>query len=62
MEITVTFIGNATTLIQTSRIRASTPVSGAVFASLLSDFTDEMKARGLADRIIELERGGSVTV
>jgi predicted ATP-dependent Lon-type protease len=33
-----------------------------VFASLLSDFIDEMKQRGLADRIVELERGASVTV
>jgi L-ascorbate metabolism protein UlaG (beta-lactamase superfamily) len=33
-----------------------------VFASPLSDFLDEMKARGLADRVIELERGESVTV
>ncbi|OBF40701.1 MBL fold metallo-hydrolase [Mycobacterium sp. ACS1612] len=33
-----------------------------VFASPLSDFTDEMKRRGLADRVIELERGSSVRV
>jgi L-ascorbate metabolism protein UlaG (beta-lactamase superfamily) len=33
-----------------------------VFASPLSDFTDQMKARGLAERIIELERGSSVTI
>jgi L-ascorbate metabolism protein UlaG (beta-lactamase superfamily) len=33
-----------------------------VFASPLSDFTDEMKRRGLAGRIIELERGSSVTL
>ena len=33
-----------------------------VFASPLSDFTSEMERRGMADRIIELERGGSVTV
>lgn len=33
-----------------------------VFASPLSEFVDEMKRRGLADRIIELERGSSVTV
>jgi L-ascorbate metabolism protein UlaG (beta-lactamase superfamily) len=33
-----------------------------VFASPLSDFVDEMKRRGLADRIIELDRGSSVTV
>jgi L-ascorbate metabolism protein UlaG (beta-lactamase superfamily) len=33
-----------------------------VFASPLSDFTDEMKRRGLADRVIELERGSSVTI
>ena len=33
-----------------------------VFASPLSDFTSEMGRRGMADRIIELERGGSVTV
>jgi L-ascorbate metabolism protein UlaG (beta-lactamase superfamily) len=31
-----------------------------VFASPLSDFKDEMKRRGLTDRIIEIERGGSV--
>jgi L-ascorbate metabolism protein UlaG (beta-lactamase superfamily) len=33
-----------------------------VFASPLSDFTDEMKRRGLADRVIELERGSSATI
>ena len=33
-----------------------------VFASPLSDFVDEMKRRGIADRIIELERGASVTI
>ncbi|MFG1931815.1 MBL fold metallo-hydrolase [Mycobacterium sp. NPDC048908] len=33
-----------------------------VFASPLSEFTDEMKRRGLADRVIELGRGSSVTV
>jgi L-ascorbate metabolism protein UlaG (beta-lactamase superfamily) len=33
-----------------------------VFASPLADFTDEMTRRGMGDRIIELERGGSVTI
>ena len=33
-----------------------------VFASPLSDFTDQMKQRGLADRIIEVSRGESVTI
>ncbi len=33
-----------------------------VFASPLSDFIREMERRGMADRIVELERGGSVTV
>lgn len=33
-----------------------------VFASPLSDFTDEMKRRGLADRIIEVGRGDSITI
>lgn len=33
-----------------------------VFASPLSDFVDEMKRRGLSDRIIELDRGSSVSV
>jgi L-ascorbate metabolism protein UlaG (beta-lactamase superfamily) len=33
-----------------------------VFASPLADFTDEMKQRGMADRIIEVERGGWVTI
>jgi len=33
-----------------------------VFASPLSEFTDEMKQRGLVDRIIELERGSSITL
>jgi L-ascorbate metabolism protein UlaG (beta-lactamase superfamily) len=33
-----------------------------VFASPLSDFLDEMKRRGLSDRIIELERGSTATV
>ncbi|GFG53982.1 MBL fold metallo-hydrolase [Mycolicibacterium agri] len=33
-----------------------------VFASPLSDFVDEMKQRGIADRIVELERGSSVTI
>lgn len=34
----------------------------SVFASPLSDFIREMTRRGMADRIIELERGGSVTL
>jgi L-ascorbate metabolism protein UlaG (beta-lactamase superfamily) len=33
-----------------------------VFASPLGDFTREMQRRGIADRIIELKRGASVTV
>jgi L-ascorbate metabolism protein UlaG (beta-lactamase superfamily) len=33
-----------------------------VFASPLSDFIAEMKQRGIADRIIELERGASVSI
>jgi L-ascorbate metabolism protein UlaG (beta-lactamase superfamily) len=33
-----------------------------VFASPLSDFVDEMKRRGQAERIIELDRGASITV
>jgi L-ascorbate metabolism protein UlaG (beta-lactamase superfamily) len=33
-----------------------------VFASPLSDFLEEMKRRGLSDRIIQIERGGTVTV
>lgn len=33
-----------------------------VFASPLSEFVDEMKRRGLGDRIIEMERGASVTI
>ncbi len=33
-----------------------------VFASPLADFTHEMKSRGLADRIIELDRGASITL
>jgi L-ascorbate metabolism protein UlaG (beta-lactamase superfamily) len=33
-----------------------------VFASPLTDFTREMQHRGLADRVIELRRGASVTV
>ena len=33
-----------------------------VFASPLSDFTAAMRRRGLDDRIVELERGGSVTL
>lgn len=33
-----------------------------VFASPLSDFTAEMSRRGLADRIVALERGASVTL
>ena len=33
-----------------------------VFASPLSEFTDEMNRRGLADRMIELKRGSSVTL
>ena len=32
------------------------------FASPLADFVDEMKRRGLADRIIEIERGASVSI
>jgi hypothetical protein len=33
-----------------------------VFASPLADFTGEMKQRGMADRVIELGRGDSVTI
>jgi L-ascorbate metabolism protein UlaG (beta-lactamase superfamily) len=33
-----------------------------VFASPLADFIGEMQRRGMADRIIELQRGASVTV
>ncbi len=33
-----------------------------VFASPLSEFVDEMKRRGMADRVIELERGSSVSI
>jgi L-ascorbate metabolism protein UlaG (beta-lactamase superfamily) len=33
-----------------------------VFASPLADFVDQMKQRGIADRIIELERGASVSI
>jgi L-ascorbate metabolism protein UlaG (beta-lactamase superfamily) len=33
-----------------------------VFASPLSDFVEEMSSRGLSQRIIELERGGSVAL
>ncbi|OBB64886.1 hypothetical protein [Mycobacterium sp. 852014-50255_SCH5639931] len=33
-----------------------------VFASPLADFTREMQRRGIADRIIEVTSGASVTV
>jgi L-ascorbate metabolism protein UlaG (beta-lactamase superfamily) len=33
-----------------------------VFASPLSDFHRELARRGLAERVIELDRGASVTV
>ncbi len=33
-----------------------------VFASPLSDFTREMQRRGLADRVVEIERSGSVSL
>lgn len=33
-----------------------------VFASPLADFTDEMKQHGMADRIIEMDRGDCVTI
>jgi hypothetical protein len=33
-----------------------------VFASPLADFKSEMQRRGLADRTVELERGGSVSI
>jgi L-ascorbate metabolism protein UlaG (beta-lactamase superfamily) len=33
-----------------------------VFTSPLADFVEEMKRRGIADRIIELERGASVSI
>jgi L-ascorbate metabolism protein UlaG (beta-lactamase superfamily) len=33
-----------------------------VFASPLSDFVDEMKRRGMGERVIELERGASVSI
>lgn len=75
MAITVTFVGNATTLIAARRQGAGLvqlielpkliPIhfdDYGVFASPLADFVREMRHRGLADRIIELERGASVTV
>jgi L-ascorbate metabolism protein UlaG (beta-lactamase superfamily) len=33
-----------------------------VFASPLADFTDEMKQRGMADRVVEVDRGGWVSI
>jgi L-ascorbate metabolism protein UlaG (beta-lactamase superfamily) len=33
-----------------------------VFASPLRDFLEMMRRRGLADRVVELARGASVTV
>jgi len=33
-----------------------------VFASPMGDFTGEMQRRGMADRIVELRRGSSVTI
>jgi hypothetical protein len=33
-----------------------------VFASPLADFAEEMKRRGIGDRVIELERGASVSI
>ena len=33
-----------------------------VFASPLADFVEEMRRRGMADRILEVSRGGSVTL
>ncbi|OBK72820.1 MBL fold metallo-hydrolase [Mycobacterium sp. 1274761.0] len=33
-----------------------------VFASPLSDFVEEMRRRGISDRVIELERGASVSI
>lgn len=33
-----------------------------VFASPLSDFLDEMKRRGLGERVIELDRGSSISI
>lgn len=95
--ITVTFVGNATTLIAAGGLTVLTdpnfrlpfglivtmdgrqgtglvqllelpkaiPIhidDYGVFASPRADFVREMTHRGLADRIIELERGASVTV
>jgi len=33
-----------------------------VFASPLADFIGEMQRRGMAERIVELRRGSSVTI
>lgn len=50
-----------------ARVRAggpfvAPPALQSVFASPVTDFIGEMERRGIADRVIEVERGGSVTV
>jgi L-ascorbate metabolism protein UlaG (beta-lactamase superfamily) len=64
--LTVTMDGRqGTELVELLNLPRMIPVhfdDYGVFASPLSDFVAEMKRRGLGDRIIELDRGASVTV
>ncbi len=64
--LTVTMDGRqGTDMVDTLKLPKVIPVhfdDYTVFASPLSDFTREMKQRGLADRIIEVSRGDSVTI
>jgi L-ascorbate metabolism protein UlaG (beta-lactamase superfamily) len=64
--LTVTMDGRqGTELVEKLKLPKVVPVhfdDYSVFASPLSDFTDEMKRRGLADRILEVGRGDCVTI
>ncbi|HKV22510.1 MAG TPA: MBL fold metallo-hydrolase, partial [Mycobacterium sp.] len=64
--LTVTMDGRqGADAVETLRLPKMIPVhfdDYGVFASPLSDFVDEMKRRGIADRIIELDRGASVSI
>ena len=64
--LTVTMDGRqGADAVETLRLPKMIPVhfnDYGVFASPLSDFVDEMKRRGIADRVIELDRGASVSI
>lgn len=64
LEVTLDGVGG-TDVVEALRLPKVIPVhfdDYGVFASPLSDFTDEMGRRHMADRVIEIPRGGSVQI